>query len=84
LRAVRAFSPQAEVAFLQVPDNYDLWAIKVSVGAVTIFQTRASFPKEVICEAEDKLERMSQQALRTLHAASDDDIPPDSELTRKG
>jgi len=84
LRAVRTFSTQAEVSFLQVPDNYDLWVIKVSVGNVSIFQTRAAFPVEVIREAEGKLERMSQQAIRTLHATSDDDIPPpDSELIRR-
>lgn len=84
LRAVRAFSPQAEVSFLQVPDNYDLWALKISVGDVVIFRTRAAYPAEVLKEAEDKLQRMSQQAIRTLQTESDSDIPPpDSELIRK-
>ncbi len=74
LRAVRAISPQAEVTFIQVPDNSELWAIRISVGDIVLIQTTAKPPLEVIKEAAKKIEAMSQRALRTL--GRDSDIPP--------
>jgi hypothetical protein len=76
LRAVRAITPQAEITFLQVPDNHDLWAIRVAVGGVILLQTPASYPVDAIREAGRKLESLSNRALQVLH--QDSDMPPPS------
>ena len=61
--AVRAIHPGAELRFAQVPDNEDMWVIRVMVGTVVVIETGGGHLDVVLQEAIKKLERLSQRIL---------------------
>lgn len=64
--AVRAIHPAAELRFVPVPDNENMWAIRVVVGSITLVETGAGLPDVIVQEAYKKLEGLSQRILRAV------------------
>lgn len=69
--AVRAIHLGAELRFAQVPDNEDMWVIRVVVGSVVVVETGGGLPDVVIHEAVKKLESLSQRIMLAVRDQSD-------------
>jgi hypothetical protein len=77
--AARALHSQVGVSFLPIPDQDDLWAVRIAVGDVIFVETAALPLKEGIAEATEKLKSLSQRTLTaTLNPSefSEDKGPP--------
>lgn len=74
LAAVRAISPQAHVSLIQVPDNEDMWVVRIAVHDVVLVETGAGLVEPLIRDATHKIEAMSQRMMTAARGS----IPPSS------
>ena len=72
LAAVRAISPQADVRLLPVPDNDEMWVVRVAVHDVVLVETGAGLIDVIIVDATKKIETMSQRMMKAARGS----IPP--------
>lgn len=65
---MRAISPHADVRFLQVQDNLDMWVVRVAVHDVILIETAGGIIEVSVESATSKIEAMSQRIFAAAHS----------------